>query len=967
MDDSQKMHENVEKYCIKCHNRGKVFSKLETMRTIKTLKISEDNKHSKNCIINGDGNNEHLTNEEMKDEKLTKDYKCIGKTKNGKQCRYEVVENEKVCNIHMDMKDYTKYMIQNIRKCPECPKQRARWRYFNDDDRMCSVCIDKYIKRTVHIGTSELITEIGPIHYESGYMIAKCKHCAEIKNIWDYRIKRKIFSVVCRDCRISTLETDTDDNKNIHNTWTDDDRIEMYINKALHMNKAWKLTMEQAIEIFTRPCKYCGNEMKEMNDNGIEFSHNGLTRIDNDGGYTMENVVTLCNMCNFMRSGFTEIDFLYYCENIRIYIGSKTPKNMHHAQYIDYKTEAKAMKILFEMTEKEFDSVLKNDCYYCDGKNESDKIMIDRMGPGGFCMKTNQMMAICKICYSMKSSLCNNDFFNHILKILHFNGMITTKTYDERYMISERCDPGQIIKDLRKSIECYDNEINYDRRNPKKIFENNNDVNYIKQIWTGLDISSIYPEVVFCETKELIDMWTFYRDITSSFDRTNICGLKILVRDSFTKTYLGITELSLPTFSVMKCETFKKYMNASNDIMTKNINNLMNIITCMPLQPFGYNFCGGKLLVKLMFSKEVYDYVYKKYKRHIYGYFSLSLYGKSTQYNGICELNYIGETSGYGVYKINSKLREKIRICLNKLNKRTYVSDLYNVRNFCKFMNIPDATFHGEKKGIYIGFTNVDGQQYFQCEQPEKEYVPNLKTAEELCKEWYTDHAMQRLKNLCERNAIKQKSDINYDEYFVSTSGYHRNRMKKHNTALKKSEVYTKHSRDTINKIINLWFNNRELPITRLSQMISNDSLYVDGRFINSIITGNHEMQYMEKKKSKQHRIMMEKLYTMNSDTKHAFIGTDKCDETFDSMFDKYQKIDENDKIFSIMMKKTKLHIYTRYCPDDSIPIDNICYKNSEIVINNLIKGQWVIKKRESVNDKIVFEMYITNYDFKNN
>jgi hypothetical protein len=78
----------------------------------------------------------------------------------------------------------------------------------------------------------------------------------------------------------------------------------------------------------------------------------------------------------------------------------------------------------------------------------------------------------------------------------------------------------------------------------------------------------------------------------------------------------------------------------------KRLQQIMNLSTCVSTQPFGYNTNGGKLLTSLAFSKEVYQYVYNKYNTHIHGITTMSIYGKSIQYDRLPQLKFVGYTNG---------------------------------------------------------------------------------------------------------------------------------------------------------------------------------------------------------------------------------------------------------------------------------------------------------------------------------
>jgi len=75
------------------------------------------------------------------------------------------------------------------------------------------------------------------------------------------------------------------------------------------------------------------------------------------------------------------------------------------------------------------------------------------------------------------------------------------------------------------------------------------------------------------------------------------------------------------------------------------MNGLVNIQTCVPTPEYSH-LLTGKLLVYLIFTKEVADYYYNKYGDHLIGVTTTSLFGKSSMYNRLKQLSYLGLSDG---------------------------------------------------------------------------------------------------------------------------------------------------------------------------------------------------------------------------------------------------------------------------------------------------------------------------------
>lgn len=71
------------------------------------------------------------------------------------------------------------------------------------------------------------------------------------------------------------------------------------VTEAQRRNIPWAITKDEHLQMLSQSCHYCGGPLSPR---GV-----GLDRKDDDGGYTIENVVPCCGRCNRVKSS----DFTY--------------------------------------------------------------------------------------------------------------------------------------------------------------------------------------------------------------------------------------------------------------------------------------------------------------------------------------------------------------------------------------------------------------------------------------------------------------------------------------------------------------------------------------------------------------------------------------------------------------------------------------------------------------------------------
>ena len=88
--------------------------------------------------------------------------------------------------------------------------------------------------------------------------------------------------------------------------------IRDYKRHAKDRELEWSLTEEQVVELTKQDCYYCGVKPNNISKSAIyngSYTYNGLDRVDNNKGYTIDNVVPCCKKCNTIKGNLTLQEF----------------------------------------------------------------------------------------------------------------------------------------------------------------------------------------------------------------------------------------------------------------------------------------------------------------------------------------------------------------------------------------------------------------------------------------------------------------------------------------------------------------------------------------------------------------------------------------------------------------------------------------------------------------------------------
>lgn len=155
---------------------------------------------------------------------------------------------------------------------------------------VCHYCGQKDEERV--LGIDRMDNSIG---YVPSNCVPACKACNFMKKCLD------VVTFVQRCKHISGVH-------DFLKAWPDSKcaAYSEYKNRADKKGLAFELTKDDYRKVCGGACLYCGKASSGAHTNGID-------RVDNTKGYTVDNVVPCCSKCNYMKRDMTQEEFAAAC------------------------------------------------------------------------------------------------------------------------------------------------------------------------------------------------------------------------------------------------------------------------------------------------------------------------------------------------------------------------------------------------------------------------------------------------------------------------------------------------------------------------------------------------------------------------------------------------------------------------------------------------------------------------------
>lgn len=145
------------------------------------------------------------------------------------------------------------------------------------------------------------------------YYLCECKNCGS-KHVVRKDNILDCSSGKCKNCKGNSIKITEEAPINVY--------YSMYRTGALDRNLNFDLTKEEFKSIINKPCYYCGalpteiQSLKKYNKTNKPCLVNGVDRIVSNLGYSKDNCVPCCSVCNRMKSDYSLDMFLKHIESI---------------------------------------------------------------------------------------------------------------------------------------------------------------------------------------------------------------------------------------------------------------------------------------------------------------------------------------------------------------------------------------------------------------------------------------------------------------------------------------------------------------------------------------------------------------------------------------------------------------------------------------------------------------------------
>jgi hypothetical protein len=317
---------------------------------------------------------------------------------------------------------------------------------------------------------------------------------------------------------------------------------------------------------------------------------------------------------------------------------------------------------------------------------------------------------------------------------------------------------------VRKSDELEHLEVsNKDLRNAEKLLPSNEELN---EHWRN-NLAIFETQLIVADgeytcpkSKQTFDkrLWDIFRVCISSHEHFSGPGRKMNAFVGFNNKngfrLLGIIGFSSDSHTLGVRDD---HIGWTTDQRSRMREHLVNMNSCVPSQPFGYNRLGGKFIS--LFAEELVRLWEKKYNQRIVGITTTSLHGSQGQYNGMKWWKSLGSSSGAMLISplrdewsfwrgwLKDNYPEKFEVASSRTSpKQTQLSLILSLTGLDK-----KEYKHNHKRGVFFR-PMYSNYREFLCEEIKESA---LEYGDDAWHDWYFLKVRKRLEELIKRKDVQ--------------------------------------------------------------------------------------------------------------------------------------------------------------------------------------------------------------------
>jgi hypothetical protein len=256
--------------------------------------------------------NRNKTNKRQNEKKYYQTYRINKKKENEEEFLKHNAEMAKIWRNN-NKEHLTKWRTQNFASRFGGIKQQAQKKNIIWNDNMTDeLCFKMMTSNCFYCGflSNDTLNGIDRMDSSQNYEIKNCVSCCKICNFIKTCLDPLTFIKRCRHISL------------IHNghgelypeSWRDTKSISYntYFTRAIKKDLEFLLTLQDYEQFISQKCYYCEKKNTQIHTNGIDRKNNTI-------GYILENCISCCGECNYMKSNLSDIEFIKQCQNISEY------------------------------------------------------------------------------------------------------------------------------------------------------------------------------------------------------------------------------------------------------------------------------------------------------------------------------------------------------------------------------------------------------------------------------------------------------------------------------------------------------------------------------------------------------------------------------------------------------------------------------------------------------------------------